>query len=83
MGVDNGGGTLMGESSVSMGMGGDMGGVPVVQRAGEERSQNGNEGGSPTGQPVMNEPEPDLDALAQQVYAILKRRLAVEQRRSL
>jgi hypothetical protein len=26
-------------------------------------------------------PEPDLDALARQVYAILKRRLAVDRRR--
>jgi hypothetical protein len=29
----------------------------------------------------MSTPDPDLDALARQVYTILKRRLAAEQRR--
>jgi hypothetical protein len=55
-----------------------------VQRAGEERSQSIEAGGStvPGAQPVVNTPEPDLDALAQQVHAILKRRLAVERRRA-
>jgi hypothetical protein len=61
----------------------DTGGS-LVQRASEERSQNVEGGGStiPVGQPVANTPEPDLDALAQQVHTILKRRLAVERRRA-
>jgi hypothetical protein len=33
------------------------------------------------GPPPVAAPPPDLDALARQVYAVLKRRLAAEQRR--
>jgi hypothetical protein len=55
-----------------------------VQRAGEERSPIGEEGRStpPARQPAVRDPEPDLDVLAQQVHAILKRRMAAEQRRA-
>lgn len=66
-------------------------GTPVtVQRAGRERSEdieNGQEAqmatspqSSPSADPAKT-PEPDLDALARQVYARLKRRLEVERRR--
>lgn len=56
-------------------------------RAGRERSvsdeperEASTEQGSQEAERQL-EPEPDLDALAQQVYGLLKRRLGVEQRR--
>lgn len=55
-----------------------------VQRAGTERSLNMEETQVATAQPppdTAKTPEPDLDALARQVYAHLKRRLEVERRR--
>jgi hypothetical protein len=58
--------------------------VLLVQRAGEERGQSVEEG-TPTAPPeqsVVSTPEPDLDALAQQVYTILKHRFAAEKRRT-
>ncbi len=57
--------------------------APVPQLAGEGHAS---EGGSPAAAPASapHEPnapvEPDLDALARQVYGILKRRLALERR---
>jgi hypothetical protein len=56
------------------------------RRAGSERdlSEPVDEQERPAGGAVeARAPEPDLDALARQVYALLKRRLGVEQRRSL
>lgn len=58
--------------------------APVAQRAGRERSLDGaNEQASPPEPPWKQqlEPEPDLDKLARQVYAVLKRKLDVERRR--
>jgi hypothetical protein len=56
----------------------------VIQRAGEERDGGGETASEPAAvsapdgaRPAV---EPDLDALSRQVYAILKRRLAAEQR---
>ncbi|WP_052890458.1 eCIS core domain-containing protein [Thermogemmatispora carboxidivorans] len=57
-----------------------------VSRAGVERSLATPVGGQGEGQsatPGARPPEPDLDALARQVYTLLKRRLSVEQRRLL
>lgn len=58
-----------------------------IMRAGRERSvsdeperEASTEQGSQEAERQL-EPEPDLDALAQQVYGLLKRRLGVEQRR--
>lgn len=55
--------------------------APIAQRAGEERPT---EGESATPSPAPRGPHPpveaDLDALARQVYGILKRRLALERR---
>lgn len=56
----------------------------AIQRAGTERSINdtGEESTSAQSAPgAAQEPEPDLDELARQVYGLLKRRLSVEQRR--
>jgi hypothetical protein len=81
------------ESKVSRADGSGEGqtrGSPVtVQRAGRERSEDIEEGQeaematSPQSSPAdpAKIPEPDLDALARQVYAHLKRRLEVERRR--
>jgi len=56
--------------------------APVVQLAEEERPSEGESATTPPATPHdPNAPvEPDLDALARQVYAILKRRLALERR---
>lgn len=55
---------------------------PVVQRAGNERSQSSHDDdAAPPNAPNEEAPEADLDALARQVYAILKDRLSVERRR--
>ncbi len=55
---------------------------PVVQRALRERSQTGpDENDTPPNGRDAYAPEADLDALARQVYAILKDRLSVERRR--
>ena len=81
------------ESKVSQADGsteGRSGGSPaIVQRAGRERSEDIEEGQeaqmatSPQSSRADPDktPEPDLDALARQVYAHLKRRLEVERRR--
>jgi hypothetical protein len=58
-----------------------------IQRAGIERGtiEPGEEiqqQNAPAPQTAQG-PEPDLDALARQVYSLLKRRLGVEQRRDL
>lgn len=64
-------------------------GAPAIQRAGLERSleepesENVGATGSHSQSEPARVPEPDLDAMAQQVYALLKRRLGVEQRRAL
>jgi len=53
-----------------------------VQRAGRERNPDGEEEQKVSHQPeAAKAPEPNLDELARQVYAILKRRLGVEYRR--
>ncbi|MBX5457208.1 MAG: DUF4157 domain-containing protein [Thermogemmatispora sp.] len=55
-------------------------------RAGVERSLAtpvGDEGEAPPATSAARGPEPDLDALARQVYTLLKRRLSAEQRRLL
>ncbi|HEX9371314.1 MAG TPA: DUF4157 domain-containing protein, partial [Roseiflexaceae bacterium] len=56
--------------------------APVVQRAARNRVLD-EAAPLPTVEPapVEQAPEPDLDALAHQVYAVLKRRLAAERRR--
>lgn len=54
---------------------------PTVQRAGIERSMPEEQEDTSTAHDAPKAPEPDLDALARQVYAILKRRLGVEYRR--
>src|SRR5450432_2958948 len=58
----------------------DMPGNAGVQRAGQERSLNAEDTQPTTStQPdIIKTPEPDLDALAQQVYTLLKRRMGVE-----
>ncbi|WP_376794522.1 DUF4157 domain-containing protein [Thermogemmatispora sp.] len=56
------------------------------QRAGVERNLATPVGGKGEASPAISAnraPEPDLDALARQVYSLLKRRLSVEQRRLL
>lgn len=56
----------------------------VAQRAGLERGQDfaGEQANRPEPSfEQQSEPEPDLDKLARQVYAVLKRRLDVERRR--
>jgi hypothetical protein len=70
---------------MSAGMvGGSPGETAGVQRAGRERSVDEEEqpqgDAAPAGQQA-GALEPDLDALARQVYSILKRRLGVENRR--
>jgi hypothetical protein len=55
-------------------------------RAGVERSLTtpvGDQGEGQSATPAARPPEPDLDALARQVYTLLKRRLSAEQRRLL
>ncbi|GER84096.1 hypothetical protein KTAU_27330 [Thermogemmatispora aurantia] len=55
-------------------------------RAGVERSLAtpvGDQGEGQSAMPAARPPEPDLDALARQVYTLLKRRLSAEQRRLL
>lgn len=67
--------------------GGKTGGgqaAPTAQRAGLERSLHGDGTQTPRQEAIpqqQSEPEPDLDKLARQVYAVLKRRLDVERRR--
>jgi hypothetical protein len=60
--------------------------APVVQRAASERSLSDQHEESPSRHDSSDVgasgAEPDLDALARQVYAILKSRLAVERRRT-
>lgn len=60
--------------------------APVVQRAGNERSLPGQHEDNQSAFGPADEggygAEPNLDALARQVYAILKNRLAVERRRT-
>jgi hypothetical protein len=77
-------------SEADMGGDGRTGGIPgPVHRAGRERSEDMEEGQEaqmvPSAQSSPADPgktpEPDLDALARQVYARLKRRLEVERRR--
>lgn len=64
-------------------------GESEVRRAGLERSieEPGagatNQADTPSAPEPARAPEPDLDALARQVYGLLKRRLSVEQRREL
>lgn len=56
----------------------------AIQRAGQERSLDNEEPQAPAEtrtQDNAHAPEADLDALARQVYALLKRRLDVERRR--
>ncbi len=59
--------------------------APVVQTAPTDRSSDPNEtpatASSPGGEEHKGAVEPDLDALARQVYGVLKRRLAAERRR--
>ena len=59
--------------------------APVVQTAPANRSSESNEthatASSPGGDEHKGAVEPDLDALARQVYGVLKRRLAAERRR--
>ena len=64
-------------------------GVSEVRRAGLERSIEQPDDGATSSTyassspELTRAPEPDLDALARQVYGLLKRRLSVEQRREL
>ncbi len=80
-----GGTARVGESYGSADRGtGSIPGEAGVQRAGSERSLNMEETQTATSQPpadMAKTPEPDLDALARQVYSIIKRRLEVESRR--
>jgi hypothetical protein len=59
--------------------------APAVQRAARDRSvdeESATPGSSAERSPEQGlSPEPDLDMLARQVYAILRRRLAAERRR--
>ncbi|MHB8645320.1 MAG: eCIS core domain-containing protein [Thermomicrobiales bacterium] len=68
------------------GVGGQIGAEPpVVQRAGTERSLSDGEEHNHARQSPRDDGsgnEPDLDALARQVYALLKDRLSVERRRT-
>jgi uncharacterized protein DUF4157 len=55
-----------------------------IQRAGEERPREADPTAGPAAgpsRPPAGAPEPDLDVLARQVYAVLRRRLAAERRR--
>jgi uncharacterized protein DUF4157 len=70
-----------GGDMVSNGQAGWMQTGPGVQRASIERSVPEEAEETPAGHDAPKAPEPDLDALARQVYAILKRRLGVEYRR--
>ncbi|MCA1666733.1 MAG: DUF4157 domain-containing protein, partial [Thermomicrobia bacterium] len=59
--------------------------APVLQRAAEGRSLSDHHADHPPSYAQFDDargPEPDLDALARQVYAILKDRLSVERRRT-
>ena len=62
-----------------------MPGNSGVQRAGLERSSSEEDAQPATSTPpdTVKAPEPDLDALARQVYTLLKRRMAVEYRREI
>ncbi len=63
-------------------MAGDTSGNSGVQRAGKERSLDGEEEQTETSQPAATRvPEPNMDELARQVYTLLKRRLDAERRR--
>lgn len=81
----NGQGSARGNltASASSGSAGKGQAAPAAQRAGLERSLHSDEPPAQgQGSPVQqSEPEPDLDKLARQVYAVLKRRLDVERRR--
>jgi hypothetical protein len=59
--------------------------VASVQHAGDERTLDDNSSSEPArmheAAESVKQVEPDLDAMAQQVYSILKRRLAAERRR--
>src|SRR5262249_55588232 len=67
-------------TSIGHGKGSEAPAEPGIWRAGTERSVSDQGNEAVSAQPV-SQPEPDLDALAQQVYGLLKRRLSVEQRR--
>jgi hypothetical protein len=59
--------------------------APVVHQAATGRVEPDEAPVSPVSQPqgaTASAPEPDLDSLARQVYAVLKRRLATEFRQS-
>jgi hypothetical protein len=70
-----------GGDTVSNGQAGGMQTGPIVQRASIERSVPEEQEDTSAAHDAPKAPEPDLDALARQVYAILKRRLSVEDRR--
>ncbi len=62
-----------------------QGGSPSLALAGEERSPTGGQNGSQDQQEQMEEadnPNPDIDELAQSVYAIIRRKLTIERERS-
>jgi hypothetical protein len=53
----------------------------AIHRAATERSVEESSPGAAVAQAPASEPSPDVDALARQVYDVLKRRLAAERRR--